>query len=153
MNLTEAEKTEIVATVVSIATKFMFQSHMYTFAGKLYRQKSGGPIGLRGTCAVARLVMQMWDTKWLNRMASLCITLELAMRYMDDGRAFLFAIQAGWRWSEGDLRFCKRWMEEDKNLTPTEITRRVLHATMMDLEDFLNFTMETGEDFTSGYRH
>ena len=98
VKLTEAEKTEIVATVVSIATKFMFQSHMYTFAGKLYRHKSGGPIGLRGTSAVARLFMQMWDTRWLNRMASLCITLELAMRYMDDGRAFLFAIKTGWRW-------------------------------------------------------
>ena len=87
----------------------MSQSHIYTFSGKLYKQKAGGPIGLRGTCAIARLVMQMWDSKWLERMARLKVVIELAMRYMDDGRAFLAAIKAGWRWSDGDLRYCKRW--------------------------------------------
>ena len=151
VKLTEMEKQEVMATVVMIAVKFMFQSHIYTFVGKLYRQKSGGPIGLRGTCAVARLVMQMCDTKWLDRMARLCITLELAMRYMDDGRAFLFAIKAGWRWTKGELVFCKRWQEEDKDLTPTEVTKRVLHGTMQDLEDFLNFTVKTSDDFPTGW--
>ena len=73
------------------------------------------------------------------------------MRYMDDGRAFLAAIKAGWRWSDGDLRYCKRWEIEDENLSPTERTRRVLHGTMMDLEHSLKFTMETGEDFSSGW--
>ena len=48
VKLTEENKREIVATVVMIATKFMFQSHIYNFAGKLYNQSSGGPIGLRG---------------------------------------------------------------------------------------------------------
>ena len=151
VKLTEEEKKEIVATVMKIATEFMFKSHIYTFAGKMYKQKTGGPIGLRGTCAIARLVMQVWDKKWLDRMAKLNVAIELAMRYMDDGRAILYAIKAGWRWAEGELKFCRRWELEDQELTPTERTRRVLHGTMMGIEDFLNFTMETGEDFSSGW--
>ena len=102
------DKKEIVATVVRIAVEFMFRSHIYTFAGKLYRQRAGGPIGLRGTCAVARLVMQLWDKKWMDRLASLEIIIEIAMRYMDDGRCFLFPIKAGWRWMNGELKHCKR---------------------------------------------
>ena len=87
----------------------------------------------------------------MERMARLRVKVELAMRYMDDGRAFLFAIKAGWRWIEGDLKFCKRWEQEDQHLTTTERTRKVIHGSMMDLEDFLNFTMETCEDFPSGW--
>ena len=37
VKLTEEEKREIVATVIMISTKFMFESHFYTFSGKLYR--------------------------------------------------------------------------------------------------------------------
>ena len=69
------------------------------------------------------------------------------MRYMDDGRVFLFPLKAGWRWRQGDLLFCKRWEVEDSQLTPTERTRRVIHGSMVGVESFLRFTMETGEDF------
>ena len=118
-----------------IATKFMFKSHLYTFAGKLFKQEAGGPIGLRGTCAIARLVMQMWDHKWLSRMTKLNVIVALAMRYMDDGRAFLAPLKAGWRWVEVDLKYCKRWELEDVDVSPTERTRKVLHGTMSDIED------------------
>ena len=86
-----------------IATKFMFENHLYTFAGKVFRQGSGGPIGLRGTCGIARLVMQMWDQKWMTRINKARIVIALAMRYMDDGRAILAPIRPGWRWvGKGD---------------------------------------------------
>ena len=52
---------------------------------------------------------------------------------------------------KGGLRYCKKWELEDKELSPTEITRRVLHATMDDIEYFLNFTMETANDFPNGW--
>ena len=109
VKLSPEQKKEIVATVAMISTEFMFSSHLYTFAGKTFRQEYGGPIGLRGTCAIARLVMQMWDLKWMNRMNKLKVVIWLAMRYMDDGRSFLAPSRPGWRWHEEDLVFCKRW--------------------------------------------
>ena len=50
------EKNMIMAEVVKISTEIMFENHLYTFGGKVVRQKRGGPIGLRGACAIARLM-------------------------------------------------------------------------------------------------
>ena len=36
VKLTKEQKKEVIATVVKIATKFMFDSRVYTFAGKMY---------------------------------------------------------------------------------------------------------------------
>ena len=58
------EKRLLVATVAEIATEAMFQHYFYNFGGKQFQQIEGGPIGLRGTCTIARLVMQIFDRKW-----------------------------------------------------------------------------------------
>ena len=44
---------------IAIATQVLFKSHLYTFGGEDFRQVVGGPIGLRATCAIARLVVVM----------------------------------------------------------------------------------------------
>ena len=67
------------------------------------------------------------------------------MRYMDDGRAFLSPIKAGWRWKTGRLRFKKAWREEDKDKTGLEITRAALEVSMQEVLTFLRFTTEVGE--------
>ena len=59
--LTEEEKRKILAAVIRVAVEVLFSSHLYTFGSKTYLQKKGGPIGLGATCAIARLVMNMWD--------------------------------------------------------------------------------------------
>ena len=38
VKLSEEERKEILATVAMIFTRFMFASHLYTFAGKTCRQ-------------------------------------------------------------------------------------------------------------------
>ena len=70
-------------------TETMFKTHVYTLRGEYYRQASGGPICLRSTCAVARLVMKVWDEWWLERMRTLRTGIEESSRYMDDGRVAL----------------------------------------------------------------
>ena len=145
VTLTGEEKKMIIAEVVKIATEVMFENHLYTFGGRVYRQGRGGPIGLRGTCAIARLVMCYWDKTWKEMMRLNRIELDLYMRYMDDGRAFLAPIKPGWRWVEGGLRFTRRWREEDETLGGVEITRRVLHQSMQEVIPSLSFTTEVGE--------
>ena len=87
----------------------------------------------------------------MNRLAKLRVVIALAMRYMDDGRVFMAPFRAGWRWVEGDIKWCKRWEIEDYHISPVERTSKILHQTMNDLEKFLNFTIETQEDFQSGW--
>ena len=68
VKLTEEEKRMILAEVIKIVAEVMFENHLYTFGGKVYRQRKGGPIGLRGTCAIAQLVMCAWDRLWKTKL-------------------------------------------------------------------------------------
>ena len=152
VTLTENEKRMIIALVIRISVKVMFRSHIYTFGGKLYLQKNGGPIGLRGTCAIARVAMSDWDKRWLRRLEEWRIILEEDSRYMDDIRVFMYPLRPGWRFRDGELLHCKRWELEDVNDDKSDIklSRDVLEGTMEGLQHFLKFTMETGEDFQHG---
>ena len=62
------------AEVMRLAVENMFSTHCYRFGGKMYRQTEGGPIGLRSTCAVARVVMARWDIKFKERLAMSNVT-------------------------------------------------------------------------------
>ena len=63
---TELEERMLVATAVQIGVIAVMNTHQYSFNGKTFLQKAGGRIGLRATCAIARVVMNTWDTRWLE---------------------------------------------------------------------------------------
>ena len=90
-----------------------------------------------------------WDKKWQLKMTENNLEMVDASRYMDDVRAFLFAVRMGWRWWEGDLHWCQEWEEEDKTSGKSDLSRTsdILQASMKDVYKFLNFTMEVAEDF------
>ena len=117
----------------------------------MYRQMEGGPIGLRGTCSIARVTMQMFDRKWLGGLKEQGVVTELDGRYMDDGRNFLAPFRHGWRWNNNRIEFCKRWEEEDNNLSGLEVTRRIWEGSLGVVEEFLSFTTETGDDYSDGW--
>ena len=149
--LTPEDKKEILGTVLSIATTALFKNHFYSFGGKMFKQEGGGPIGLRGTCALARLMMQIFDVKWEDRLTRLRVVTWLISRYMDDGRTCLPPLKPGWRWDGDSLKFKIQWEREDQELSDTEITRRGLVGTLQGVEDYLEFTVETCEDFGDGW--
>ena len=73
------------------------------------------------------------------------------VRYMDDIRLILPPFKSGWRWVGGSLQYCKRWEMEDAGLSAIERTRRIISESMGGVEQFLNFTTETEEDFSDGW--
>ena len=148
--LTELEKKMILAHVMRIAVLTMFRTHVYSFENRYFLQQIGGPIGLRGTCAVARLTMVEWDRKWMDMMTKLGISVEDAARYMDDLRVYLHSIKKGWRWKEDELCWCEEWEEEDKLAGKSDLARtcELLQESMNKIFQFLNFTVESEEDFT-----
>ena len=70
---------------------------------------------------------------------------------MDDGRAVLYPVRPGWRWTGKELEWCRKWEIEDAELTPTERTSRALEGSMKGIMGFLEFTMETGDQFEDGW--
>ena len=149
--LEEGEKKQILAEVIKLAVLAMFKKHYYSFGGKKYNQKGGGPIGLRGTCAVARVIMQLYDRKWGELLEGLCVKTYGTLRYMDDMRTLLPPFRAGWRWVEGKISYCVKWEREDEKISGLERTRRILGGLMGTIEPFLRFTTETEEDFPDSW--
>ena len=149
VKLTEVEKRLIVATVLKKAVLLLFRSHIYSFGCKNFLQRVGGPIGLRSTCAIARLVMLWWDTELLSLVSSNNMTVEEKARYMDDIRLWMYSIQFGWRWMDGQLCFSREWRNEEleTGMTGLEKTIQVLKMMMNSICDFLNLTMESAVDF------
>ena len=74
----------LLARVVALGVKAMFQNHFYVFAGKTYLQSNGAPIGVRLSWAVAQLIMNMWDWKLKIIFAENKVKLETVFRYLDD---------------------------------------------------------------------
>ena len=128
-----------------------YSTHIYSFGGKFYKQREGGPIGFRSTCALSKVVMGRWDCKWKSRMSSSNVTVEDDGRFVDDARAFLYSIRPGWRWEHDGLWFRREWELEDALLSPTERTRRVIEGSMVGLTKCLSFTTETCEAFADGW--
>ena len=116
VTLTEVEKKMVVGEVLRLAVEILFKTHMYSFRGSTFRQSDGGPIGLRATCAIARVVMGMHNKKWKKKMKDHNIQIEFEGFYVDDGRVVLYGLRAGWRWTGGGLWYCKEWEIEDKDI-------------------------------------
>ena len=70
----------VVATVMKIAVLVLFRTHVYEFGGKFFLQKKGGPIGLRSTCAIARIIMLWWDEQFMSLVAKSNLTTEEQVR-------------------------------------------------------------------------
>ena len=149
VRLTMREKRMIVATVMKIAVIILFRTHVYEFGGKFFLQKKGGPIGLRSTCAIARIVMLWWDEKLLSLVARNNLTLKQKARIMDDIRLWLHSVRLGWRWVNNGLRFSMSWRKEEMEagMTGLQKTAEVLRGMMNSICDFLVLTMETADEF------
>ncbi|MCP3678952.1 MAG: hypothetical protein GY782_01110, partial [Gammaproteobacteria bacterium] len=86
----------LLAACLGIGVRATFRLHTYTFGGKLFQQLSGGPIGLRLTCCVARLRIIAWLVEVLKRLVDAGIKIFLAKFYVDDIRLVLSLIAKGW---------------------------------------------------------
>ena len=64
--------------------EFIMGHHVYVVNDQLYIQTDGGPIGLRITGALARLVMSFFDKMFLTKMKKLNMCPYMYSRYVDD---------------------------------------------------------------------
>ena len=139
----------ILAESVRKAVLAIFKTHTYRFENKFFLQRKGGPIGLRSTCCIARLVMLWWDEELLTVLRKNNINIIRGARYMDDVRIWLRAIRLGWRWEHGVARYRREWKEEEEaaGVTLLQKTSEVLEGAMNSICSWLRLTMEHEEMF------
>ena len=153
--LTEQEKKLVMAKMTVVLP--IFKTHKYSFGSRLYLQVKGGPIGLRSTCCVARLVMLWWDDMLVEAVEKLGLRLISGARYMDDIRIWMHAIRLGWRIVDESMEFISRWRKEEIQAEMpslqkmTEILRDIMNGIcgLMETEDMFNgvlraFTWRSG---------
>ena len=119
----------------------------------MFHQKVGGPIGLRSTGAIARVVMPMTDRRVKTKMTKDGIDTKLDARYVDDGRTLLYPIKAGWGWINEENKMV--WSEEQEkkdtaNSTWTSRTARTVKDIVNSCNKTLRCTVETCDDFEDG---
>ena len=78
------ERQLVMAKVMKTAVLAIFKCHTYSLDQKFYVQLKGGPIGLRSSCFVARLVMLWWDDKLFEAIEKMNLSTVAGARYMDD---------------------------------------------------------------------
>ena len=83
-DLTEQQSRILLAKVVKFAVLTIFKNHVYSFNGQVYIQLAGGPIGLRLTSIVARVVMDKWMSVFLVDLDEAGFMLWEVIKYVDD---------------------------------------------------------------------
>lgn len=146
-NILTVEKKRIVATVMEILINVVMGSHVYRFAGKIFLQSNGGPIGLRSTATLAALAMKLWDIAWLRLLERESISVDEYFRYVDDVRNFLAPLCEGWRWTGKIFEFSKIWEAEDLVSEESDDLRTMKELTkaMCSLVSYLQFEGEVAE--------
>ena len=154
VKLKRLEKRKILARVMEIAVLTMFSTHCYTFGGRTFHQLAGGPIGLRGTGAIARVVMAMTDRRVMAKLTSNSMVTKVKGSYADDGRALMMPLRKGWRWSTAQDKLIskKEWLQDDvtNGKSGARRTAEAFKEIVNSVNRTLRCTIELGEEFAKG---
>ena len=109
------QKVRVIGRVIETAVLVCMGTHPYCFGDKLLLQQEGGPIGMRFTASLAGVVMKMWDKAWYNLMEREGLSHLLFLRYVDDVRLILPALNKGWYWNGENFEYSDDRKEIDLN--------------------------------------
>ena len=146
--ISKRDKIELQAIMIQVMVLLLTRTTCYKFGGRIFRQKDGLGIGLRGSAALARLAMCKWDALWGDIQNKWRLIVYLYCRYVDDLRLFLHPINPGWTWTSNGWVYDELLMDDRDKLTRTieEVTK-----SMNAIWGFVKFTSESESDFIDHY--
>ena len=144
VDLSETDKQLLLSVVVKIATIQIFKHHCYQFNGIVYRQAKGGPIGLRFTSIVARIVMDHWIRVYLCAIVDAGCVVHAIMKYVDDINIVMASLHLGMRWVDGGLGWKQEWMDLDisSGRSMEDVTMTAMQDAANGILPWLQFTMD-----------
>ena len=102
-DLSEPEKRLLLAKAIKIAIITVFKNHVYQFGGRKFQQTSGGPIGLRLTSLVARIVMDRWALSFLGKVDRAGMKVWAMIKYVDDVNIVVDMLDTTVQWDGDNL--------------------------------------------------
>ena len=133
--------------MVKVTTREIFKHHLYMFAGNPIRQSKGGPIGLRLTSLVARIIMDQWMVGFLVAVTNAGLEVHAVIKYVDDVNLVLTMLQLGTRWVNGQFITKDKWIAEDVKAgrSREHVTLEAVQAAADSVFVFLNFSSDIQE--------
>ena len=122
--LEESQKRLLLGCLVEQLVRLVFSRHFYKWEGEIYRQISGGPIGLRASGVVGHILMDFWVKVIKKKSAESQIQhsknpeiyeslkIHTLWKYVDDCVCILGKLRLGTRYVNGRLELAKKWLEE-----------------------------------------
>ena len=154
---TKQEKIELVGRMIEIGIRVLFENLVYSFGGEDYIQTEGGPIGVRGTGAVAKLVTRDFCMKLKNILERGRVEVKMLKMYVDDGRLVTTGVQRGavYNTENKEIEYTTEQEEADRNRevegeTMEQRIKRLILPVMNDLNKDLEWTVELETDFAEG---
>ena len=132
---------------MEIAVKTILSNHLYQMDGKVFRQQTGGPIGLEITGVLSRLVMLWWDKMFLHKLDKLGILMMMYKRYVDDGNMILDAVPVGARIVDGKLSILPEAIQEDYGIPADKRTAGLIRY----IANTITPMIQMEEDFPSNH--
>ena len=114
--LSVRDKKKILGKVMKYAIKNIFRHHMYQFGGRSYCQAAGGPIGLRLTSIMARVVMDSWARGILVKLVQAKVDVHAFVKYVVDINLMMSMLEPGTRWTGSSLETREEWAQEDARM-------------------------------------
>ena len=145
--LNKQEKGMVIEKMMEIIVRTTFNTHVYRWGGKIYRQKKGGPIGLRASGTVANVTMEVWIKSLEKKLSDAGCEIFLLRKYVDDVIIIMRNMQVGARWRESKIIITEETAEEDLRLgrSREQITLEALRTAANEVMGFLKFTGEASE--------
>lgn len=109
----EREQRVMLTEALKVGMMVVMNNHTYTFNKKVYRQQSGGSIGLELTGNIAQVFMIWWDSEFKLRLNEAGIVSRLIKRYVDDINLAVDELPVGTRYENGTLLVKEDKVSED----------------------------------------
>ena len=142
--MTDKDRRRLLAATVALGVEVVFSHHIYKFRGICYKQLEGGPIGLRLTSLVARLVMDAWARQFLRKLDMAGVKLWAFIKYVDDINIVLNMVSLDTHW-EGDKLVTRPQVEKQDErpaLTREEHTMSLVIEAANSVYPWLSFTAD-----------
>ena len=146
---TTEEKRQIIAKVLEIGVRTVLENHVYKFGNKIYRQVVGGPMGLKLTRIIARLVMDRWARQFEEKLQQAGVHLDLIKKYVDDMNIILKAIGLHLRWNKTTWRLEETGGTRAETQTDEETLDKQRQRHTFNLLRQLASSITTGIEFTA----
>ena len=122
----EREQRLMLTEALKIGMLVVMNNHTYTFDGKVYRQQSGGSIGLELTGNIAQVFMIWWDSEFKLRLNEAGIVSRLIKRYVDDINLAVDELPVGTRYEDGMLLVKDEKVAEDLSIPADRRTMAII---------------------------